>query len=129
MDGLVASLTSRTSTRLGSRYPGSPAPVKKARSQLSYVLEARDSYSKEWTKIASNVAQHQYCVEELDPRTAHTCSGVRAESESGISEPGRSRTLLSSKMLVRIYTFITNITGTGGGGGDHDYHKYEGRGK
>ncbi|XP_041476753.1 striated muscle preferentially expressed protein kinase-like isoform X2 [Lytechinus variegatus] len=72
------------------------APVKKSRTQLNYILEAKDTYSKQWTLIATDILDTKFCVEELDPQGAYMFR-VRAESESGISEPGEESDLIKLK--------------------------------
>ncbi|XP_071488548.1 protein Obscurin-like [Diadema antillarum] len=74
----------------------SPAPVKKSSSQLSYILEARDSHSKQWTLLATDILDTKFCIEELDPEGSYMFR-VRAESESGISEPGEESDLIRLK--------------------------------
>eukprot|EP00057_Strongylocentrotus_purpuratus_P009782 XP_011664256.1 PREDICTED: myosin light chain kinase, smooth muscle isoform X2 [Strongylocentrotus purpuratus] len=72
------------------------APVKKSRTQLNYILEAKDTYSKQWTLIATDILDTKFCVEEMDQKGAYMFR-VRAESESGISEPGEESDLIKLK--------------------------------
>ncbi|PIK40412.1 putative striated muscle-specific serine/threonine-protein kinase-like [Apostichopus japonicus] len=66
--------------------------------KLRYIIEARKkgSEAKEWKLLAKDLKEPKYSINHLDPKTEYVFR-VRAESDSGISEPSEEIDMSSAK--------------------------------